>query len=310
MLLSCGGSSGSGAVPSPSPGFALESIVVADGAPPSPTPTPSVTPKVTPSATPKPTAMPTTIPAAGATIGFNAQGTFVKGKNTTELLDITTSPSTLWTSSDPTVLGPNGDGNYTALKTGCACVLASNSNVTSNLTLIGVVTPFSSCPACTPVIVSRGSSNGPKTSAPTSDAAAAEPVQSAGVLMWTFDAGAELAGQIAVGANNSAYFITRDGVLNGLDSSGKEILHRRADGNSPVVTATGSVIAKSSATELAAFGIDGATLWHVEIGAGGGPLEDPDAVNHLNWYLTTGFKRPYPGEKTVRPPSDFFRLTK
>jgi len=33
--------------------------------------------------------------------------------------------------------------------------------------------------------------------------------------------------------------------------------------------------------------------------------EDPDTVNHLNWYLTTGFKIPYPGEKTVRPPSDF-----
>jgi hypothetical protein len=33
--------------------------------------------------------------------------------------------------------------------------------------------------------------------------------------------------------------------------------------------------------------------------------EDPDAVNHLNWYLTTGFKRPYPGESKVRPPSDF-----
>jgi hypothetical protein len=33
--------------------------------------------------------------------------------------------------------------------------------------------------------------------------------------------------------------------------------------------------------------------------------EDPDTVNHLNWYLTTGFKRPYPGESTVRPPSDF-----
>jgi len=33
--------------------------------------------------------------------------------------------------------------------------------------------------------------------------------------------------------------------------------------------------------------------------------EDPDAVNHLNWYMSTGFKRPYPGEKTVRPPSDF-----
>jgi len=33
--------------------------------------------------------------------------------------------------------------------------------------------------------------------------------------------------------------------------------------------------------------------------------EDPEAVNHLNWYMTTGFVRPYPGEKTVRPPSDF-----
>jgi hypothetical protein len=33
--------------------------------------------------------------------------------------------------------------------------------------------------------------------------------------------------------------------------------------------------------------------------------EDPDTVNHLNWYLSTGFKVPYPGEKTVRPPSDF-----
>ncbi|HTT19801.1 MAG TPA: alkaline phosphatase family protein [Candidatus Sulfotelmatobacter sp.] len=33
--------------------------------------------------------------------------------------------------------------------------------------------------------------------------------------------------------------------------------------------------------------------------------EDPEAVNHFNWYMTTGFMRPYPGEKAVRPPSDF-----
>jgi YVTN family beta-propeller protein len=33
--------------------------------------------------------------------------------------------------------------------------------------------------------------------------------------------------------------------------------------------------------------------------------EDPDAVNHLNWYEATGFVRPYPGESKVRPPSDF-----
>ncbi|MGA8508784.1 MAG: bifunctional YncE family protein/alkaline phosphatase family protein [Candidatus Sulfotelmatobacter sp.] len=33
--------------------------------------------------------------------------------------------------------------------------------------------------------------------------------------------------------------------------------------------------------------------------------EDPDTVNHLNWYMSTGFTRPYPGESRVRPPSDF-----
>ncbi len=33
--------------------------------------------------------------------------------------------------------------------------------------------------------------------------------------------------------------------------------------------------------------------------------EDPDTVNHLNWYMSTGFTRPYPGEKTVRPASEF-----
>jgi len=35
--------------------------------------------------------------------------------------------------------------------------------------------------------------------------------------------------------------------------------------------------------------------------------EDPDTVNHLNWYMSTGFTRPYPGEKTVRPASEFNR---
>ena len=35
--------------------------------------------------------------------------------------------------------------------------------------------------------------------------------------------------------------------------------------------------------------------------------EDPVTVNHLDWYEATGFTRPYPGEKTVRPASDFNR---
>jgi hypothetical protein len=33
--------------------------------------------------------------------------------------------------------------------------------------------------------------------------------------------------------------------------------------------------------------------------------EDPDTVNHLAWYEATNFKRPYPGEAKVRPPTDF-----
>jgi YVTN family beta-propeller protein len=33
--------------------------------------------------------------------------------------------------------------------------------------------------------------------------------------------------------------------------------------------------------------------------------EDPDTVNHLIWYESTGFTRPFPGEKKVRPASDF-----
>jgi len=35
--------------------------------------------------------------------------------------------------------------------------------------------------------------------------------------------------------------------------------------------------------------------------------EDRDTVNHLTWYEATGFTRPYPGEKTVRPASEFNR---
>jgi len=34
-------------------------------------------------------------------------------------------------------------------------------------------------------------------------------------------------------------------------------------------------------------------------------VEDVDTVSHYNWYEATNFTRPYPGEKTVRPASDF-----
>jgi YVTN family beta-propeller protein len=37
--------------------------------------------------------------------------------------------------------------------------------------------------------------------------------------------------------------------------------------------------------------------------------EDPDTVSHYDWYDATGYKVPFPGEKTVRPASDFNRAT-
>jgi YVTN family beta-propeller protein len=36
-------------------------------------------------------------------------------------------------------------------------------------------------------------------------------------------------------------------------------------------------------------------------------VEDPDTVRHFTWYEATGYVIPYPGEKTVRPASDFNR---
>ena len=82
--------------------------------------------------------------------------------------------------------------------------------------------------------------------------------RNAGVLMWTFDPGSELRGRIAAGADGSIFFITRDGVLHGLDSTGKEIMHRDADGSSPAVLPDGTVVAMGSASALAAIGPDGA----------------------------------------------------
>jgi len=35
--------------------------------------------------------------------------------------------------------------------------------------------------------------------------------------------------------------------------------------------------------------------------------EDPNTVKHYDWYEATGFKVPFPGEKMVRPASDFNR---
>jgi YVTN family beta-propeller protein len=79
-----------------------------------------------------------------------------------------------------------------------------------------------------------------------------------------------------------------------------------------IATPSPAVIAQTRATESPAVKAlrAGWMKKKAEIFAGKQQIpdsEDPDTVNHLNWYEATGFIKPYPGEKTVRPASDFDR---
>jgi YVTN family beta-propeller protein len=80
----------------------------------------------------------------------------------------------------------------------------------------------------------------------------------------------------------------------------------------PAPAATPAVKARSNRTESPAVKAlrAGWTAKKTEVFAGKyhtPDSEDSDTVNHLNWYESTGFTRPYPGEKTVRPASEFKR---
>ncbi|MGA7872586.1 MAG: PQQ-binding-like beta-propeller repeat protein, partial [Candidatus Binatus sp.] len=268
--------------------------------------------------TPRPAATSTTLSSTGpdavptgGTVAFNAIGTLQK-KSRSEYQDITTASSTLWTSTDNTVLqapppGPQG-GMYTTGFAGCVCVNASSSGVISQPVGVGVYMDVNTCgpsntaflcptPLPTPTSTPKGALVPGALSTPAASA------RSAGVLMWTFDPGAELRGRIAAGDDGSISFITRDGVLHELNSAGKEVMRREADGSSPAVLPDGTVVAMSSKSELAAFAPDGAILWHLEIGQSVGPLAATDRAIYasagddlvsvspsgsLNWRVNAG----------------------
>ncbi|MGH7925065.1 MAG: PQQ-binding-like beta-propeller repeat protein [Candidatus Binatus sp.] len=295
QLSSCSSSGSTTSTATPSPGFSLQSITIAEGPQPTPTffptSTASKTPKPTPTATltPRPaasvTCVATTAPsAAPSPVQFNAIGTFTK-KSKIQYEDITTSDQTLWTSTDNTVLlapAPGAEGGtYTTGFQGCVCILASSSGVSSQFVGVNVVGDVVTCGSCTPcpTLVPTATPT-PKvrvpaaSSTPAVSTAASE--RSAGILLWTFDPGSELRGRIATGADGSIYFITRDGVLHGLNSSGKEVMRRDADGSSAAVLPDGTVVAMTSGTELGAIGTDGAALWNLEIGESDGPLAVTD----------------------------------
>ena len=315
IMLSCGGNSSTTTLPTPSPGYGLESIVISQGPAPTPTFYPTPTPKntSTPTVTPRPSASPTTIPNTvpiGGTVSWNAIGMFVNHTGKIQFQDITIEPSTLWTSSDSTVLlppppGPDG-GMYTTQMAGCVCILASSGAISSLPVQVGVYVDVDTCPICpTPVPPTPTATATPKKGViePAASSTPAPSTRSAGVLMWTFDPGSELRGRIAVGADDSIFFVTRDGVLHGVDSSGKQFMHLAAGGSSPAVLSDGTIIAMSSKSALAAITTGGATLWNLEIGASDGPLATTDhaiyasagddlvsvsTAGALNWRVSVG----------------------
>ncbi|MGB8414658.1 MAG: PQQ-binding-like beta-propeller repeat protein [Candidatus Binatus sp.] len=321
IMLSCGGGGGygGGGGSGPPPGFSLESMTISTGAPVSPTFTP--TPKGSPTHTPKPatptmtprppattTCVATTAPsAAPSPLAFNVIGTFTKYARI-QYQDITAGTGTFWTSTNNNVLqappsGPLG-GLYTTGYAGCVCILASNSGVSSQQVGVGVGVDdcADNCPAC-PTALPTATPTPKGALEPAASGTPAPSARSAGILMWTFDPGAELRGRIATGDDGSIYFITRDGVLHGLNSAGKETMHRYADGLSPAVMPDGNVVAMSSRSELAAIGPDGAMLWNLEIGESAGPLAATDRAIYasagadlvsvstsgsLNWRMSVG----------------------
>jgi outer membrane protein assembly factor BamB len=332
ILLSCGGGSSGTATATRAPGFSLQAITISTGAPPSPTftptatatgsgtpkrtPKPTFTKTITPTLTPRPAATSTYVMSTGpdpvptgGPVAFDAIGTFTK-KNKTKFIDITAGPFTLWTSSKNTVLQapPSGamGGVYTTDLAGCVCILASSAGISSQPVIVGVYVPVDSCPICGPPSPTATPTATSSPVAGIKSAASSTPgasTRNAGVLMWTFDPGAELRGRIAVGSDGSIFFITRDGVLHGLDSTGKEIMHRDAAGSSPAVLPDGTVIAMASSSALAAIRPGGDALWNLEIGDTAGPLAVSDhaiyasvggdlvsvsTTGSLNWRVNVG----------------------
>ena len=235
--------------------------------------------------TPRPAATSTTVPNSvptGGLVQFNAQGNFLKGNNITRILDISTDPNTLWGSSNQSALVPpsvaSNGGSYTTGTVGCACITASSSGIVSQSVGVGVYVDVTTCPACSTAAIVSSAVRALDASS------VAAPIQNAGILMWTFYAGAQLRGGIATAPDHSIYFITSDGILRGVDSTGHEILHQPADGNAPMVLSDGTIVAKSAPRELTAVSADGRVKWHSEIGHGAGPI----AANDTAIYASSG----------------------
>jgi hypothetical protein len=242
--------------PGPQVGFTIKNLTVCEGPPPGP----SVSPTPCPQAT-------STSVETGDQIQFHAQA-FLEKKDKERLEDVTTASTTLWTSTNNPILQAPSAGNggrYLGIADGCACIRASSGGLPSLPIDVGVFTSPAAPPVCAPCPTPL-----PTSGAVLPRAADALPLPDgtdSGILQWTYNARAALAGEIVAGPDGDAYFITVQNLLHGVGRDGRVALVRPAVGGAPAVASDGTIVVAQSGGRLAGFAPDGSRRWTTELGA-------------------------------------------
>lgn len=259
LLMSCGGGGG-GVVQTPSPpGPFVQAIAICPGPPPSPSPVPTVPP----TATPAPTASPATtacpaitstfaVPTGTSTVSFNAQATLSDGTRAD------TSNTALWTTSDSSVVSPQGNGLYDVRGGGTASIQASVGGVASQSVSVAVCTSCSPSATARPLSPEQG--QGPQGGG-------------SAVLQWTLAAGGPIRGRVLANSSGTALaFVSSDSILHSVASNGIEIFRRPVGGSLFVAGPNDSIYAAGLDDYLYALGPSGSVLWRTPVGGGAGAL--------------------------------------
>ena len=247
-------------------GAQLISLNVCDGPPAGPTvkPTSSVKPSPVPTHTPCPSPTSTTAMVPNP-VNFNAAGLFEL--NNSKYYKDLTGTAAWFVNNNNLVYSSNGQ--FTTVNPGCTCVTASSGGITGGPVLVSIAPNMGAAPVCSPC---------PTVVPPGAVATPSSPVESAptsrtGVVMWRFDARSGFDGRLAVAPSGKAvYFITADGLLHGISSSGREVFTRFSGGGSPVVAPSGAIYAEAPGGSLMALDASGRLRWFTPIGTGTGPL--------------------------------------
>jgi outer membrane protein assembly factor BamB len=279
LVLSCGGNnnncgsyvngqfvSGPCTIFVPPLGAQLISLNVCDGPPAGPTvkPTSSGKPSPTPTHTPCPNPTSTTAMVPNP-VNFNVAGLF-ELNNSKYHKDLTGTAAWFVNNNN---LAYSSNGQFTTVNPGCTCVTASSGGITGGPVLVSIAPNMGAVPVCSPcpTVVPPGAIATPAASAESAS------TSRTGVVMWRFDTRTAFDGRLAIAPSGKAvYFITADGLLHGISSSGREVFTRFSGGGSPVVALSGTIYAEASGGSLMALDADGKLRWITPIGMGAGPL--------------------------------------